>query len=82
MKSKKGKKPAVTVKIGTVDDFFNNAKNIMCALDKKEPIEPSHTLVFVEPLELADFLDDTKHKREQVLDELAQISQDLKMGYE
>ena len=51
-----------TVKTGTIDDFFNNAKKIMEALDKKEPIEPSHTLVFVDPLEMLRFLSEKKIK--------------------
>ena len=61
---------------------MKHRKGKKSALDKKEPIKPSHTRAFVEPLEMVDFLNDTKRKREQVLDELAQISQDLKMGYE
>lgn len=62
MKRQKTNKAVLTVKIGTVDEFFDNAKKAMRALDKKEPIKPSRTLVFTEPMEMLHFLSEKKLK--------------------
>jgi predicted transcriptional regulator len=62
MKKRKVNKTVLTVKTGTVEDFFDNAKKVMRALDKKEPIKPSRTLVFTEPMEMLHFLSEKKMK--------------------
>jgi predicted transcriptional regulator len=62
MKKQKTNKTVLTVKTGTVEEFFDNAKKVMRALDKKEPIKPSHTLVFTEPMEMLHFLSEKKMK--------------------
>jgi predicted transcriptional regulator len=60
MKKQKTNEAVITVKIGTAEEFFDNAKKLMRALDKKESIKPSHTLVFTEPLEMLHFLSEKK----------------------
>ena len=53
----------ITVKTGSVNDFFSNARSIMRAADKGEPIEQrSATLMFVNPSEMLRFLSAAKIK--------------------
>ena len=48
----------VKVKVGTVDEFFSNVKDIMRAADRCEPIKPRcATLTFTEPSEMLQFFD-------------------------
>lgn len=60
MRKSKSNKTVITVKTGTIDEFFDKAKKVMRALDKKEPIKPSHTLVFADPIEMLHFLSEKK----------------------
>ncbi len=60
MKKQRNHKNALIVKTGTVEDFFKNTKKVMRALDKKESIQPSRTLIFAEPLEMLRFLSEKK----------------------
>lgn len=60
MKKRKSDAAILTVKTGTVGDFFDTAKKVMRLLDKKEPLKPSHTLVFTDPLEMSCFLIEKK----------------------
>src|SRR5438552_2299011 len=53
---------AVTVKTGTVEEFFASAKAVMRAADKSEPIEKRYTLMFEDPTEMLHFLSATKIK--------------------
>lgn len=55
------KKPKnIIIKTGTADEFMARAKDIMRAADKKEAIQPSHTLIFEDPTEMLHFLSRTK----------------------
>jgi len=48
----------VKVKVATVEEFFSNAKDIMRAADRGEPIKPRcATLTFTEPSEMLQFFD-------------------------
>lgn len=60
MKKQKSNKTVFTVKTGTVEGFFDHAKKVMRALDKKEHIKPSYVLVFTEPMEMLHFLSGEK----------------------
>jgi predicted transcriptional regulator len=62
MKKRKNKKTVFTVKTGTVEEFFNQAKKVMRALDTGEDIEPSYSLVFIDPAEMLHFLSEKKMK--------------------
>ncbi len=53
---------SITIKTGKVEDFMAHVKSVMRALDKKEPLKPSHTLTFADPLEMLQFLSETKLK--------------------
>jgi predicted transcriptional regulator len=53
----------VRVKIGTVEDFFSNVKDVMRAADSDEPIKRrAATLTFVDPSEMLHLLSATKIK--------------------
>lgn len=53
----------VSVKIGAVDEFFSNIRNVMRSADKGKPIEMRcATLTFVEPVEMLHFLSAAKIK--------------------
>ena len=57
------KKPKnVTIKTGTIEEFMENARDIMRAADRGEPIKPSHTITFVDPLDMLRFLSEAKVK--------------------
>jgi predicted transcriptional regulator len=57
------KKPKnITIKTGSVDEFFKNVRKTMHAIDKKKSIDPSHTLTFEDPLDMLHFLSATKLK--------------------
>lgn len=60
-KLKKSKIP-LTIKTGTVDEFFTKVKSIMRAADKGEAIKPEHTVVFENPVELLHMLSNAKIK--------------------
>lgn len=61
--SGKSKLKMVTVKTGSVDDFFSHVKSVMRAADKKESIKrKAATLIFVNPLEMLHFLSAGKLK--------------------
>jgi len=48
----------VKVKVGTVEEFFSNAKDIMRAADRGEPIKPRcATLTVTESSEMLQFFD-------------------------
>lgn len=44
------------VRTGSIDDYFDRAKNIMRALDKGEEPASSQTLTFVDPDDMIEFL--------------------------
>lgn len=60
MNKQRNHRNALTVKTGAVEDFFKNTKKVMRAIDKREPIQPSRTLIFAEPLEMLRFLSEKK----------------------
>jgi hypothetical protein len=59
MKKLKNKKPALkimTVKTGSVKEFFVNAREVMRTADKKKPIKKRcATLTFVDPTEMRHY---------------------------
>ncbi len=59
----KSKLKVVTVKIGSVEDFFSNVKSVMQAADRGESINKrAATLTFINPLEMLHFLSAAKIK--------------------
>ena len=60
MKKLKNTKPLFKVKVGTVEEFFSDAKSMMRLADKGKPIAPERTLTFEDPLEMLHFLSKTK----------------------
>lgn len=52
----------ITVKTGNSIDFMDRVKHVMRSADKREPLTPSHTLMFEDPKELLHFLSDAKLK--------------------
>ena len=49
------KEKNITIKTGTIEGFMKNAARVMRAADQGKPIKPSHSITFVDPLEMARF---------------------------
>ncbi len=52
----------MTVKTGSVEEFFDRVKQVMRAADRNESLSPSQTLTFADPQEMLTFLSGTKIK--------------------
>ena len=50
----------ITVKTGSVQDFFTKVHGIMKNLDEGKSITPSHTVTFEDPSEMLHFLNESK----------------------
>jgi len=46
----------IVIKTGTVDEFFANAKKMMQALDRKEVLSGTSTIIFEDTLDMLKFL--------------------------
>ena len=58
------KKNNLNIKLGTEEDFFNNALLVARKLDNGETVEPKNIIIFEEPEEMMQFL--TPKKREVI----------------
>jgi|GEM_PF-3312287 len=50
----------VLIKTGSIDQFFDNLKNTMRAADKGRRLKRSYKFTFEDPLEMLQFLSETK----------------------